>query len=62
MMKTLSCDLCEHQVSGETFADWMQALKPHYREAHADVMSDPSKTRADMEKWLVDNQTRFEAT
>ena len=44
-MKTLSCDLCEHKANGETFADWMNALKPHYMEAHSDVMNDKGKTR-----------------
>ena len=61
-MKTLSCDLCEHQASGETFSDWMDALKPHYMEAHSDVMNDKSKTKEDMERWMVENQARFDAT
>ena len=60
-MKTLSCDLCEHEASGATFADWMNALKPHYLEAHADVMKDPSKTKEDFAKWMTDNQARFDA-
>ena len=59
-MKTLSCDLCEHEASGETFADWMNALKPHYMEAHSDVMNDKSKTKADMERWMSENQARFD--
>ena len=60
-MKTLSCDLCEHKANGETFSDWMNALKPHYMEAHSDVMNDKSKTKADMERWMSENQTRFDA-
>ena len=60
-MKTLKCDLCEYEAVGETFEEWMEALKPHYREAHANVMSDPSKTKEDMEKWMVENRRRFEA-
>ena len=44
-MKTLKCDLCEHEAQGETFDTWMEALMPHYREAHAEVMSDSSKTK-----------------
>ncbi len=60
-MKTLSCDLCEHEVAGETFAAWMEALKPHYLEVHADVMSDSSKTKEDMLQWMATNQARFEA-
>ena len=60
-MKTLSCDLCEHKANGETFADWMNALKPHYMEAHSDVMNDKGKTKADMERWMSENQARFDA-
>ena len=58
-MKSLSCDLCEHTAEGETFEQWMEALKPHYMEAHADVMRDPSKTDEDRKKWMEENATRF---
>ncbi|MFQ5765754.1 MAG: hypothetical protein ACE5GT_12575 [Rhodospirillales bacterium] len=60
-MKTLKCDLCDVTVAGETFEEWMNALRPHYIEAHADVMNDPTKTEKDMEKWMADNRARFEA-
>ena len=36
-MKTLKCDLCDHEAQGETFEDWMRALMPHYMDAHAAV-------------------------
>ena len=49
-MKTLKCDLCDVTAAGETFEDWMNALRPHYSEAHADVMNDLSKSPEDMEK------------
>jgi hypothetical protein len=49
-MKTLKCDLCVVTAEGETFEDWMNALRPHYMEAHADVVNDPSHTKADLEK------------
>ena len=62
MMKTLKCDLCEVTAEGETFEQWMQALMPHYMEAHADVMSDPSKTKEDQQKWMEENKARFEMT
>ena len=61
-MKILKCDLCEHKEKGETFEKWMDALKPHYFTAHADVMRDSSKTEADMNKWMLENRARFEAT
>ena len=60
-MKTLKCDLCEYEVQGETFEEWMNALKPHYFETHADVTKDSSKTREDMENWMVENKARFDA-
>lgn len=37
-MKALKCDLCDHEAEGETFEAWMQALIPHYMQAHADVI------------------------
>ena len=60
-MKTLKCDLCEITAEGETFEAWMQNLMPHYMQAHADVMNDPSKTKEDQQKWMVENKSRFEA-
>ena len=60
-MKTLKCDLCEATAEGETFDAWMKALMPHYTKAHADVINDPSKTKEDHQKWMVENKARFEA-
>ena len=60
-MKTMKCDLCEVTAEGETFEEWMEALKPHYFKAHPEIMSDSSKTKEDMEKWMVENKARFEA-
>ena len=60
-MKTLKCDLCEETADGETFEDWMTALRPHYMAAHADVMSNPSHGKAEMEQWMADNKARFDA-
>lgn len=60
-MKTLKCDLCETEAQGETFGEWMQALMPHYMEAHADVMNDPNHTAEDKDKWMIENKTRFDA-
>jgi len=59
-MKTLKCDLCDVTAQGEVFEEWMHNLQPHYMEAHPEVMSDPSKA-GDMDKWMEDNKTRFEA-
>lgn len=60
-MKKLKCDLCEHTEQGETFEDWMNALKTHYMKDHSDVMPDPNKTKEDGEKWMIENRARFDA-
>ena len=60
-MKTLKCDLCDYEAKGETFEEWMKVLKPHYAGAHPEVMSDPAKTKEDMEKWMSENKARFYA-
>ncbi|MFT7565650.1 MAG: hypothetical protein ACI8V7_000664 [Candidatus Paceibacteria bacterium] len=39
----------------------MKALHPHYMEAHADVMNDPSHDKEGMDKWMADNKARFDA-
>ncbi len=59
-MRSLKCDLCDHVAEAETFEEWMQALMPHYMQAHADVMNDPSKGEEDKKKWMVENRERFE--
>ena len=59
-MKTLKCDLCEATAEGETFEAWMEALKPHYFQAHAEVMKNSGHTKEDMEKWMDENRKRFE--
>ena len=64
-MKALKCDLCDHEAQGETFEEWMNALKPHYTEAHADVMMSkkgtPEEMKAEMMKWMAENRARFDA-
>ncbi len=60
-MKTLKCDLCEATAEGETFEDWMKALHPHYMEAHADIIKDPTKTKESMANWMAETIARFDA-
>ncbi len=65
-MKTLTCDLCDATADGETFDEWMQALMPHYMEAHADVMEqkkdDPEAAEAGKMQWMKENKARFDST
>ena len=65
-MKKLKCDLCDHETQGETFEEWMNALKPHYAEAHAEVMKGKAnlteeEQKVEMQKWMDENKARFEA-
>jgi len=65
-MKTLKCDLCEHEAQGETFEGWVKALMPHYMEAHTDAMKgkegmNEENMKAEKEKWMTENKTRFNA-
>ena len=65
-MKTLKCDLCDATAEGETFEAWMEALKPHWAEAHADLMQakmalPEDQQKAEMAKWMEENKARFEA-
>jgi len=65
-MKTVKCDLCEVTADGETFEDWMNALMPHYMEAHADFMKEQGERteeeqKAEMQKWMSENKARFDA-
>ena len=60
-MKTVKCDLCNATAQGKDFEEWMNNLKPHYMQAHAEVMSDSSKGEEDMKKWMAENKARFDA-
>ncbi len=60
-MKSVQCDLCKVFVRGETFESWMEALMPHYTEAHSDVMNDPKNTQEEKQKWMAENRNRFES-
>jgi len=39
----------------------MMALRPHYMEAHADVINDPGHTEEDRKRWMAENKARFDA-
>ena len=65
-MKTLKCDMCDYQVKGNTFEEWMNTLKPHYGEVHADHMKQmgelsKEEQMAGMQKWMAENKERFDA-
>ncbi len=64
-MKTMKCDLCDHEAEGETFEEWMETIKPHYMEAHKDVIDakkgNPEAMKAEMGKWMAENKAKFDA-
>ncbi len=65
-MKTLKCDVCDYEAQGETFEAWMNALKPHYAEKHAEFMKQqekrsPEEQQAEMQTWMAENKARFNA-
>jgi hypothetical protein len=65
-MKTLPCDLCEVTAQGETFEEWMNALMPHYMNAHADIMKgkpglSEEERRTERQNWMIENKARFES-
>ena len=64
-MKTLKCDLCDHEAQGETFEEWMNVLKPHYAEVHSDVMNSkkgtPEEMKAEMMNWMAENKAKFDS-
>ena len=64
-MKTLKCDMCDYRAKGNTFEEWMGNLKPHYAEAHAEIMQSkkgtPEEMKAEMMNWMTENKARFDA-
>lgn len=65
-MKILKCDLCDHLESAETFEEWMNKLKLHYAETHADFMKQKGgqskeEQMSGMQKWMAENKARFDA-
>jgi len=65
-MKAVKCDLCDVIVDGETFEEWMEDLKSHYMQTHADVMKGKAglteqTKKEDVNKWMSKNRARFDA-
>jgi hypothetical protein len=65
-MKSVQCDLCEHEAEGETFEEWVQVMKPHYAQAHADVMASKADLSDEQKKEekdtrMTENKRQFDA-
>ncbi len=60
-MKKLKCDLCEVEISGETFEEWSAAMQAHYAEVHADAMNEMmTRPKEEGDKWMEDAKARFD--
>ena len=56
--------MCEALFSAESFGDWMEQMKPHYGEAHTDVMQEkaglaPEEQQKEMQTWMSAARERF---
>jgi hypothetical protein len=61
-MKTLSCDICDKNISAETFEAWFNKMKDHYMLDHAEVMAhNASKSREEVMKWVTGLKRGFDA-
>ena len=61
-MKTLSCDMCENEISAESFDDWFGQMKKHYMSNHADAMAaSANKTKEEGMQWMANMKAKFDA-
>ena len=61
-MKTMSCDLCEKEFSGNTFEEWFEQMKVHYMKDHSDFMvQNKYKPREEGMKWMVIMKEKFDS-
>jgi hypothetical protein len=57
-MKTIMCQHCEAEFSGETKEAVQMAMLPHYKETHAAVMAGNSD--GDKKAWMTEFDRRWE--
>lgn len=63
-MKTLKCDACEEKFTADTFAAWVELMKPHYKNTHSDLMEQSAHLPQEeqmkkMQDWMKDAEMRF---
>jgi fructose-1,6-bisphosphatase len=58
-MKTITCLHCEEQFSGATPEAVQMAMLPHYKEKHAEIISNVNEQ--DKKEWFREFSTRWEA-
>ena len=62
-MKSLKCDLCDHQITGDTFENWFSNARKHWEQMHQDVMKKMQETgtKEEGQKWMAEAKRKFEA-
>jgi hypothetical protein len=63
-MKTMTCEICSHPMSAETFEQWTEQAKVHWMQQHSDIMQqmkEAGKGAEDAAKWMAAAQAKFEA-
>ena len=61
-MKTLKCDACSFEGSGETFEEWMKVMYDHNIKDHPEMMKEMmAKPPEEGEKWRAAARAKFDA-
>lgn len=61
-MKTMACDLCDKEFSAETFEEWMELMKKHYMQDHAEFMEQSkNKSKEEGMKWMQEMKAKFDS-
>jgi hypothetical protein len=59
--------MCPTSFQAESFADWMEQMKPHYAQAHSDFMQSSASLPKEeqmqkMHEWMEAARIRFESS
>ena len=61
-MKKMKCDLCLSEFSAESFDSWMELMKPHYMDHHADFMEkNKDKPKEEGMKWMIEMKSKWDS-
>lgn len=62
----MQCDVCEAAFEAEDFSGWVEKMKSHYGETHADVMrskdtGSQTENMKRMMEWMEEAKSRWNA-
>lgn len=61
-MKTMKCDICDKEFSGETFEAWFKQMQSHYQADHIEFMKQSQgKSKEEGMNWVADMKAKFES-